>query len=487
MYYQNMKMRKILLHVCLCLLTAAAVSAQTVREPKSEGPAARLESELPVLMERADLPGLSVALIRGRKLVWTKGFGVGHAEKKGPVTPGTVFEAASLSKPVFAYAVLKLADAGKLDLDRPLMEILGGNYDVGDDERLKLITARRVLSHTSGFPNWRRPIDSDTLPIIFTPGERFGYSGEGYVYLAKVVEKITGKRFEEFVKETVLGPLGMNDSSFVWEDRYADLHVFGHDKLGGVAERKERREGNAAASLHTTAPDYARFVIALLEGKGLKKETRREMLRSQIVLEKAPELSWGLGIGLVNGDAKGPRAVWHWGDNGNSKAFVIASPKTGDGILFFANGANGLSFAEEVLEAAGLAAEGAPALGWLDYERYDSPARLLLREIAGKGAEKALLEYRESREKEAARAVDERGMNRLGYDLMFMDRLDAAILVFEQNTKDFPASANVWDSLAEAYMKKGEKELAIRYYERSLELDPENENAVRQLGKLRSN
>ncbi len=182
----------------------------------------RLEKDIPKLMKEADLPGFSIALIRDGKLVWTKDFGLRNAETQEPITEKTIFEAASLSKPVFAYAVLKLADEGKIDLDVPLNKYLGNNYEVGADERLNKITARRVLSHTTGFPNWRNR-DATTLPILFTPGERFSYSGEGFEYLRKVIEHIAKKPLEDFMKKMVFLPLKMNSSTYVWNARSKEV------------------------------------------------------------------------------------------------------------------------------------------------------------------------------------------------------------------------------------------------------------------------
>ncbi len=142
--------------------------------------AANLEKIVPRLMRDGDVSGLSVALIKNGEIVWHRGFGVKNAETKEPVGDDTVFEAASLSKTVFAYAVLKMVEDGKLDLDAALSEYLPAPY-IENDARLNLITARRVLSHTTGFPNWRA--SGKPLQIYFTPGERFSYSGEGFIYL----------------------------------------------------------------------------------------------------------------------------------------------------------------------------------------------------------------------------------------------------------------------------------------------------------------
>src|SRR5919107_518441 len=165
----------------------------------------RLERVIPRLMEEGDVPGLSLALVRDSKISWRWSFGVKNADTKEPVRDDTVFEAASLSKPVFAYAVLKLVDAGKLELDKPLAAYLPEPY-VRDDERVKLITARIVLDHTTGFQNEAGP--GRPLKIHFTPGDRFSYSGAGFLYLQTVVERIRGEPLDAFMRKTVFEPLG---------------------------------------------------------------------------------------------------------------------------------------------------------------------------------------------------------------------------------------------------------------------------------------
>jgi len=475
---------------------AGQASAPLRAKAKKEQTVAKLESLIPRLLDEGIVPGLSIALVQNGELVWHRGFGVKNSQTKEPVTDNTVFEAASLSKPVFAYAVLKLVDAGKIDLDTPLTKYLPGNYDVGDDARLNQITARHVLSHTPGFPNWRRP--GGPLTIHFTPGERFSYSGEGFVYLAKVVEHITGEKFNDFMKKTVFDPLGMTDSSYVWQDSYATQHTFRHSATGAPAGQSKFTQPNAAASLSTTAQDFGRFMVAVMKGTGLKKATARQMLTAQVkVIEsgtnniKAPEklspyllspyLSWGLGWGLQT--TSDGLAFWHWGDNGNTKAYVVAYEKQKFGIVIFTNGASGLSIVPEIVnEAIG---GQQPALAWMKYESYKSPARTLFRNVMAKGAVEALREYREWRKGRAANEVlNENQMNRLGYDLMSALRVKYAIEVFKQNVEDYPQSSNVYDSLGEAYMNIGEKDLAIKNYQRSLELDPKNTGAVEALKKL---
>ena len=492
--------KHVLFAVAILLFSVSATAAQKskfvpVSDYKNKKSAIeQLEKNLPALMKEADIPGVSIALVRNGKPVWTRGFGVKNSATKEAVTNETVFEAASLTKPVFAYAVLKLVEAGRLDLDAPLNKYLPGSYDVApDDARVGQVTARRVLSHSTGFPNWRQPRGAKTLPMYFTPGERFSYSGEGFVYLSRAVEQITGKKFDEYVREAVFVPLGMTNTTLAWEEKHKQTKTFNHDSLGNPAGQGEGANANAAGSLLTTAEDYAKFVAAVLNGTGLKKATRRLMTTPQIRVDEAcrictdrqsekpsTEIAWGLGWGLqTTGEGS---SFWHWGDNGNNKAFIVAFEKQKDGIIVLANSANGLFILKEIL-ADGLGGKH-PALAWINTGRYDSPARVLLKAIVREGAEKALTDYRQRRTTSPAEKLDEARINSLGYDLLRARKTDEAIAVFRLNTEDFPASANTWDSLAEAYMIKGEKAKAIEYYKKSLVLDPNNKGAEERIKQL---
>jgi CubicO group peptidase (beta-lactamase class C family) len=331
---------------------------------------AQLERDIPELMRKDGIPGLSIGVIREGKIAWVHGFGVTVAEGGQPVTTETIFEAASLSKPVFAYGVFKLVEQGKLGLDVPLTTYLPKPYV--EDERLGNITARIVLSHRTGFPNWR---DADSLLIYFTPGERFSYSGEGYIYLQRVVETITGKPLNEYMKEAVFTPLGMTRSSYVWKVEFDALTATGHDDDGKPEKKWKPDEAGAASTLNTTAKDYALFVAGVLNGVGLKAATLREMETPQVALDpecricikKEPKqlsknLFWGLGWGIQCVDGS-DELLWHWGDNGAFKAFVIAEPKAKSGVVMFANSAKGLEVARPIVDEA--MGEKALAFEWL--------------------------------------------------------------------------------------------------------------------------
>jgi CubicO group peptidase (beta-lactamase class C family) len=167
------------LHAGTAASDGQAPAAAASRAEATGSLAWRLRERIPALMEQAVVPGAQIAVLNGGKTAWQASFGLGNAETKAPVTDGSVFEAASLSTPVFAYAGLTLVDAGLIDLDTPIVKYLPGRYDVGDDARLNVITPRHVLSHRSGFPNWRA--GSDPLKVYFNLGDRFSYSGEGFV------------------------------------------------------------------------------------------------------------------------------------------------------------------------------------------------------------------------------------------------------------------------------------------------------------------
>jgi CubicO group peptidase (beta-lactamase class C family) len=438
-------------------------------------------------MKEAEIPGLSIALVRDGKTYWAQSFGERDVATKAPVMEDTVFNVGSLSKPVFAYGVLKLVDQGKLGLDVPLTKYLLKPYVEGDD-RLQQITARFVLSHRTGFPNWR---GNDPLRIYFTPGKRFSYSGEGMVYLQKVVEQITGKPLNDYMQEAVFAPLGMTSSSYVWRKDFDQNSAIGHDAEGNPAELFKPTEAVSAASLETTTRDYAKFMEAVLAGTGLKQATLGAMETPQIAVDpectnctdRAPKelsknLFWGLGWGIQQ--TPQGKSLWHWGDNGVFKAYVVVMPDARSGVVMFTNSENGLSIARTVIEDA--VGGEQPAFAWLKYDNYDSPAMRFVRAVRKLGVSSALKEFSASL---MDGEIPENTLNQEGYSLMGRKQIADAILIFRKNVELHPASANVYDSLGEACMNDGQTDLAIQNYEKSLELNPQNTNAVAMLKKLR--
>lgn len=328
------------------------------------------KAELEALMKENKVLGLSIVIIENAKTKTHIELGLKKFESKDPIDENTVFEAASLSKPVFAYGVLKLVDACKLDLDKPLAEYFC-HSDITNDERINFITARMVLAHTTGFPNWRPK--NESLKIHFQPGERFGYSGEGYLYLQKVIEHISGLSLEEYMQKNVFIFLGMDHSSYIWSND--SKKATSHDVNGNPEERLTEIPQNAAFTLHTTALDYAKFVKAILNGTGLSSKMASEMLMPQIKVDEggvssidkytgnlSKSVSWSLGWGIQA--TKNGNSFWHWGDNGGFKSFILGSKSNDSGIIIFTNGFNGLLLISKIIKK--YMGNPQPLLDWLE-------------------------------------------------------------------------------------------------------------------------
>jgi CubicO group peptidase (beta-lactamase class C family) len=329
-------------------------------------------ADLEQLLKDGRVPGLSFAIIRDGKIVETKALGVRDASTAIPVDDNTIFEAASLSKPVFAYAVLQLVDAGVLSLDTPLSKYVP-DY-VKDDPRAASITVRHVLSQASGLPNWRSK--ANPLRTYFQPGERFSYSGEGFLWLQQVVEAVAAESFNSVMARLVFDPLEMRRSSYVWRADFEADYARPHDAQLAPSDKRRPTRPRSAASLHTTAADYARFLLAVLSGARLKPETAKQWLDPQVRLRQHcieclsndgqdadQHVAWGLGWGLEP-DAG---SFFHWGDNGQFKAFVAGSLADRSAVVVFTNGYNGMAIMPDVINQ--LMPGDHLAFIWLNYAR----------------------------------------------------------------------------------------------------------------------
>ncbi|HWB91142.1 MAG TPA: serine hydrolase [Puia sp.] len=523
-------------------LAAGPATAQSATHPATE-PAAAQPSTGPTatrsdksarirdILQQYNLPGIQLIYTHGKH---TEIYNLGTTgDSTHPVTPNTIFEAASLSKCVFAYVVLRLYDRGQLNLDTSLLAYLGtyNRFDPGNPAYSR-ITARMVLRHTTGLPNWG---DSAGARLLFPPDSCFSYSGEGYVFLQHVVEKITGKTLDELAREEVFKPLKMTSSSYVWEPRFDSVSAFG-DSPRAV---KDHSTANAAYSLLTNAHDYTLFLKAVAKGQGLKPATHKMMLTPATPgnwfhhkpTAATGHICWGLGVGLqeyatgssfgsasssgptsdrssTSASSSGPtsdrsstsasgpdrhntphpderrgQAFWHWGDNGDFKAYYIVFPDTKESLVYFVHNWRGLFATQQLYD---LFFGDAPCWSILwSGEGYHSPAsiREFSTAVEARGFDKAD-DARKELLKNPGFDLSDEDLNEYGFLLMDKKRPRDAVAIFKLNLSLNPKSAMCFDSLAEGYEALGEKALALENFKRSLALNPKNEYAAKHIIQL---
>jgi len=330
----------------------------------------KLETLTSQLMNELKIPGVSVCLIQNKEIAWFKCFGVSDVSLQTQVTDKTMFEACSMSKPVFAFLVLKLVEQGKLELDKPLYDYLPEKFICEDEEYPKQITARMILSHTSGLPNWRKGSEENEspLPIYFKPGTKFNYSGEGIYYLQRVVEHITNEPLESIAKRTLFDQLGLKSTSFVWTEKLNPQIATGHNAEGKCNERKKYLHSNAAYTLYTTSHEYAKLIIEIMKpgdqnDYSLSDSMIEEMLTHQVRVDTRevidrPGRNMGLqglrGLGWAIDSTITGDVVYHSGSNQTGfRCYSQFSIKDGSGIVIMTNGENGSELWQKLIKVVG--------------------------------------------------------------------------------------------------------------------------------------
>lgn len=346
-------------------------AAATARSPSAgarrfnEETIAGIERVVPQRMQEKAVPGVALAIIHDGKLAWHRGFGVKDVATKAPVADSTVFEAASVSKTAFAYVALKLCERGTLGLDTPLTRFSRKRFV--DDARIDRVTPRHALAHTTGFPEWR---SGSGLTFDSNPGERFRYSGEGYYYLQSVISEVAGRKFDSpcgryegdfevcatdfdaFMRRSLLGPLAMTASGYVWRDDFEHTAARPHDVKGQPLAKKRPNAADvarygAAGELRTTVTDYAKFLLAVMNlpaGEAfLTAASRNEMVRPQIKLDPAEKIdgadSWALGWAVQQRPSG--HVILHSGGQAGFRSLTMASLERKSGFVIFTNSDSG--------------------------------------------------------------------------------------------------------------------------------------------------
>ncbi|WP_296702313.1 serine hydrolase [Algoriphagus sp.] len=318
--------------------------------------------ELIEIMSKNSIPGLSITSIENGEISESLALGVKSQETGEVLGDETVFSAASLSKPVFAYLVMQMVEEEVLDLNQPLVTYF--DYpDVNADKRHLKVTAKMILSHTSGLPNWRKK----KLKFIYDPGDRYSYSGEGFVWLQKVIEHLKGESLEELAQRYIFTPLKMSRSSYIFLEGFEDDFSVSYKSNGDLNPKAKIQKPNAAASLQTTSTDYAKFLVELLKNKNGNTGYLDQMSMTVAPVEKNQETDypvfWGLGVGIQK--TPDGNQIFQWGDNYTFKGFFTLNIKTGNGVVYFSNSENGLAPLKEIVSI--YLKDPQPAADWLNY------------------------------------------------------------------------------------------------------------------------
>ena len=330
----------------MVLLSACGRDGPLLIDVSTENISGVLDESVPPLMEKGNVVGMSIIVIRGGNIAISKSFGDADSESHRKVDEQTVFRAASLGKPIFAYIVVALSQQGTIDLDTPLYSYLQEEIVQGDP-RSRTITARMVLNHTAGLTNLDG--NKSTVRFLFNPGTDFKYSGHGYLHLQRVIERITGKNLNQLANEIVFLPLNMADSSYVWQEKYRGRVSSSYDKLGkALRSYKKPVTGYSAWSLFTTAKDYTSFVSHIIETASVPGSVAEIMLRPQV--DVASGVKWSLGWGLQ--DTIPNYSFWHWGSMTGFRHYVIGYPREKVAVVVMTNSKDAFKMVDDVMVKA---------------------------------------------------------------------------------------------------------------------------------------
>ena len=342
-----------------------------------------LEVKIKSLVKEANVTGLAISILNDNQIVYRNAFGFANYDRKTSLQINHSFYGASLSKAVFGYLVSVLVSEGVIDLDKPLQQYLDfpmyqlksrnrwhGFQDLEDDKRYEKITARMCLSHTTGFQNWRsipRPDDPEnkkTLKIYFEPGTQYYYSGEGMMLLQYVIEHITGKKLEELAQELIFKPLQMNNTSYIWQERFENKYCNGHSPKQYVRKKDKREIADAASSLETNLIDYSIFVQHIIKLYNENSNVTQHLFKPNFSirtkaqfgpwsLQKSDEndhiqLNYGLGWGLLQ--TPFGFGAFKEGHGNRFQHYTIVFPETGTGVVMISNSDNAESIFKELLE-----------------------------------------------------------------------------------------------------------------------------------------
>ncbi|WP_338838681.1 serine hydrolase [Flavobacterium ginsenosidimutans] len=461
----------------------------------AQNKAQQIEQLLSKYNEYGQFNGSALVAENG-KVIFKKGFGSANMEWNIPNQPDTKFRLGSISKQFTALLIVKLAEEGKIKLDVPITTYLPDYPKENGDK----ITIHHLLTHTSGIPNYtnapnffkdkaRNPYTPaefvktfSSLPLEFAPGEKFNYSNSGYFLLGYIIEKITGKTYEQYLQETIFTPLKMVNSGYDHSDVILKNRAAGYERKGKLISNAPYVDMSipyAAGSLYSTVEDLYLWDQALYTNKLLSEKSMESLFKPYI---KVGDASYGYGWFVDefdNGDKGKLKMVGHGGGI-NGFNTIISRIFTDKNLVVLLNNTGGTVLGEMT-----------DAIQAILYNKpFEQPKKSLALELLDVYTEKGAVAGTETFKKlknDPSYAIKEDDMNRVGYQLLQTGKKKEAIEIFKINVETFPKSGNVYDSLGEAYLADGDKKLAISNYKKSVELDPTNENGKKVLDELLKN
>lgn len=463
-----------------------------------QSPNAKAEALLRREMRERRIPGLQAAVVKDGKIVLLSSLGNADLQNAAPVANNSVFGIYSCTKAFTGVAVMQLVEDGKLDLSAPVSRYLDGLPVAWQP-----VTIRQLLTHVSGLPNILRALDPVTygfengsneetvwaktkaMPLQFSPGERFSYNQTNYALLGQIIDKLAGRPFAEVFRErqfdvAAMSHTGFGDSRDVTPNKvraYARVNQLDGKKLPAEKLVNDYVEfppfRRTASGMNSTAGDLARWVITLQQGKLLHTKSALKTLWTAGKFNDGSPTQWALGW-VIKPRPQHPAII----ATGGGRTAIFVYPEDDLAVIVLTNLAG--SFPEEFVDE--LAGFYNPEISASD------PVTALRIELRQRGYEQAIEVFNELKRKNPQFQPLERDLNDWAYRMLNGGgKPKEALEIFKLNVHLYPTSANVYDSVAEAYAANGQRDLAIQNYKRSLELDPKNTNAVQQLKKLDPN
>ena len=438
----------------------------------------------------------SVLVANNGEVILKKGYGLANMEWGIPNSPNTKHRVGSITKQFTSMLIMQLVEEGKLELDKPVTTYLKDYPGKTGDQ----VTIHHLLTHTSGVPNMtsfpgffenmsRDPYSVKELTqvfadssLVFNPGEKFAYSNSGYVLLGAIIEEVTGKSYEEVLHERILDPLNMKDTGYDHFEEIIKNRSTGYEQKGSKFTNSKYLDMSipyAAGSLYSTVEDLYKWHKALLENKLISEESKEIMFTAHKKMgPQAAAYGWFVGHQKFGQEKDSVFTTVHSGGINGYSALITRIPND-DALIVLLNNTGGKPL-NDITESIGRILYG---------EEYEMPKRsvavAMMEKYYDEGLDAALKTYSEFRNSEEYE-LNEGQMNSFGYELLRNDKIEDAIEVFKLNVEAFPESGNVYDSLGEAYLANGNKDLALKNYKRSVEIDPQNSNGLQIIKDLES-